>query len=168
VSTVAITNVWRFERAANAYKALYLLAMIANWALLFFTGAPHLLENPWLCFAWLAVFIANGVGWYGRSHRYVWGLYLEKGLSVGRMVMIIVMALFDPALAALFSPVGAVWGETFEAIDVLKLPSTATLLSIFAVLFWFEAFHYMWLRSMSRATLARGRSLAGPEPIPSV
>src|SRR5277367_6330700 len=88
------------------YKSLYLAAILANLAGLVLEVRWGLINVP-IYLIDIVMFSVNLAGWVGYRQRKPWASELEKILSIGRVLTILLAATIALAgVVVLFSPVG--------------------------------------------------------------
>ncbi len=99
---------------ARFYRTSYLVSMVANLVLMLdWLGFDGIKQNFEICSIDIFLFAINLFSWLGYSRGKEWAFELERILSSGRILMILIGAtLFGADVAALFSAVGLIlWYE---------------------------------------------------------
>jgi len=135
------------------YKSLYLAAILANLAGLVLEVRWGLINVP-IYLIDIVMFSVNLAGWVGYRQRKPWASELEKILSIGRVLTILLAATIALAgVVVLFSPVG--WILWYKVMfKVLDDQSYHAWYSSCAALLILEALYFCSVTHISRSRSA--------------
>ena len=135
----------------HCYKLVYLAAIAANIILVTIDKGVHLGLLPFYLIA-LVVFGINAVSWRAWTRGEAWALGVEKVLSAGRFLMVVLGAtVFLAALVAQNSPVG--WILWWKVMFALMAKGLGWYWSGCAILLALEAGFFYSLKRTSDSQL---------------
>jgi hypothetical protein len=132
-------------RFAQTYKCIYLLAILANFAIMAHDVSADWPSGQYLISA--TVFFANVISWWFFRKGTFSGYVIERALSVGRMAMCCAVVSFVLMFSIMYSPIAEVfWSHTLSLMG--HLPNEYRIPFLWIVCFSLLGLEILYFRSI--------------------